>query len=702
MRAESCARRALVRGRIAVLTIAIVFGVAARSGADGTDSPPDVESVTAPAHGDSTLAVGLAARDSTRGVPVPAPDLSRIDPPSVVDFEEQRKRGDVSLELALRGRRPGLLLPLPYFGLPAGSFSVLDAGSRIRPSPMGTVAEVASDATPFAATSYGVGLFDLAVILDNPRDDGVETLDLTALRRGLEPESFTRAGELFAHPPAERAITRVMPGEGARQRRARSALYYGNGDRGVLETGARFTTPSMGKGFGASYAHHEADGISPLHHTRSSRYAFAAGLPRALAHAFWIEGRLYQANVEDQALGIVDVSTSAVGTVVGRAQLDSRDLTLHATAAGERWRSRWTIRAGSAERNRVEPDGSRVNWMFPEWSVRWAGSVERPGGWGALASVQSDSRRIEYRADASPAFASRREEARLGIGLRRSTRGGAGVQADVAGDWRETGAALLDARLCAWGQGGRLSARADLEWAHERPSSVDLLSPNRTLTALYLPDFTKTLHVTSSGDRSLSARRLAGLLARGSCAVSGALSVEAEGSIRRVDDDFGWDLTRLIAADTLFVESIAARRGDGFVSYGAIGFRIDPGLVHFRGIGWSRSGPDHLSPRSASPSRYGGDGTADVRVVLFGGDLSLELGFEIHAQGPRRGVIREPGSVTVDSALRADFGPAGAFLEFTNLLDRSAPSAVYDVVSDRAVSMPGRWFQFGVVWYLFD
>jgi hypothetical protein len=217
-----------------------------------------------------------------------------------------------------------------------------------------------------------------------------------------------------------------------------------------------------------------------------------------------------------------------------------------------------------------------------------------------------------------------------------------------------------------------------------------------------LPDLSKILQISRSGDPTLKPRRLAGSLARGSYSVSRSLAVELEGSLRRVDHDFGWDLTRLDTTDTLYVSTMAGPRGSGWVSHGGIGFQWRPGPVRLHGLGWARGGSDRLSPQAGSPPRYGADGAADFRVVLFRGDLPLEAGFELHAQGPRRGIAREPGWATLDAAIRADFGNAGAFFEFVNVLDRRVPSAVFDVIQDRAVAMPERTFHFGIVWYLLD
>lgn len=679
----------------------VLISTLARGGIARADEAPAAAPGPARSEPDTTLLVRVAAPDTTRvakGVPR---DTIPAAPPSSIDFEEQRKRGDVSLEQAFRARRGALLMPLPVFGAANGSLSIPDAGSRIRSSPLGMVADVATDRTLISATSYGVGIFDLAVALDNPRGDGVETLDFTSLRRGIEPGPFRRAGELFAQPPGDRALTRVMPGEGGRQRRARSAIYYANGEGGVLDTGARLITPSLLRGIGGSYARHEADGVSPLRRGVSSRYALAAGLPRALQHSLWIEGSLFEWDVEDDVLQ-ENPSTSEVTTALARAEISSRDLTLHGRAAGDRWESGWTLRTGTAKRTRVEADGARERWEFPGWALAWDGTLEPSDGWTAIASLHAASRRVEYRVDASPLFDPRREEARFGAGVKRSLGETGGMEIDLAYDWRESSSTLPEARLSLWRQTQRAAARIDLEWAHERPSWVDLLSPERVIIALRLPDKTKRLRLERAGDPTLEARRLAGALARGSYQVSSRITLEAEGSVRRIDDDFGWDLSILDTTDTLFVETRAAARGDGWSSYGALGFVLRPDPFRLRGSAWARGGPDGISPRAGSPPRLGGDAALDFRVTLFRGDLPLEAGIDFHAQGARGGFVDEPGWATVDVSLRADFETAGAFAQYDNVFDHRAPSSIYDLDAGSAVSMPERSFHFGLVWYLFD
>jgi hypothetical protein len=119
-------------------------------------------------------------------------------------------------------------------------------------------------------------------------------------------------------------------------------------------------------------------------------------------------------------------------------------------------------------------------------------------------------------------------------------------------------------------------------------------------------------------------------------------------------------------------------------------------------VGWIRGGSSGLSPQAASPPRYGAEISLDLRVTLFKGDLPLELGYDLHALGPREGLFDEPGSASSDLSIRADFGPAGAFAKFDNVFERRIPSAVYDVAAGAPVSITERLFRFGIVWYLLD
>ncbi len=671
--------------------LGVAVGVAAQP--VGPVSPPAASAASPDTLPPSPLPPGEARRGAPGDTIGPAAR-------ALADVEEQRKRGEFSLGEALRGRRAQLLVPLPLFGMPAGALLVPDAGSKLRASPLGVTADGSTDRTLAAAPNYGVGVFDLAAALDDPRVDGIEMLDVVGWKGDLEPELSLRAGELLAEPRGERAFTRVMPGEATRERRARSALHYANGDAGELETGVRFVSPSLFQGIGASYARHEGDGVEAIRHSLSTRYAAAVGLPRTVGHALWAEGRLFEWTVEDVARGI-NPATSEVEELPARAELATRDVALHGRFAAKRGESAWSVQAGSAKRTRVEPGGLRDRWSLPELSLRWHGSLEAGSGWTALAAVAASSRRIEHHYDATVLVDSRRDEVRGGLGLRRSLGPGLGFQTEAHLDGRETALRVWDGRASLWKGSSRASGRVDLEWFHERPTWVDLLAPARQVVSPR-SDQLRYLELDSSGDPSLKPRRLAGALARASYELSPSIVLQGEGSIRHVKDDFGWDLTRVETTDTLFVTTRAARRGDAWASFGAIGVQVRQGPFGAHGTAWMRGGPGGISPRAGSPSRHGADAAVSLRVVLFDGDLPMEAGVEVHAQGPRRGVIREPGWGSLDAALRADFGPAGAFAEFVNVLDHRIPSGVLDLESGRAVDMPERSFHFGVVWYLVD
>ncbi|HEX5031159.1 MAG TPA: hypothetical protein VFX78_06855, partial [Candidatus Eisenbacteria bacterium] len=163
-----------------------------------------------------------------------------------------------------------------------------------------------------------------------------------------------------------------------------------------------------------------------------------------------------------------------------------------------------------------------------------------------------------------------------------------------------------------------------------------------------------------------------------------------------------WTLTRVATPETLLVDTRAAVRGSGWVSYLGTGLRARTGPARWRAFGWARGGPDDLGPRSGVVPRVGADVAADIRVTFFQGDLPLELGVRGHALGRSHGTIEAAGSFTADLALRADFGPAGGFLEMMNVFDRAVPSSVMELSTGEATPLPGRAFHLGLVWYLFD
>jgi hypothetical protein len=719
--------RAVVLAGMAALACVPMMSFGAR--AQGASSPAPRDSTShAASPGDSTsragspatrdsLALRAARRDSLRAVAAvrdslrlarAAQDSARTmlarrdsvwaDRAGLL-FEDQRKRGEISLEHAWRGRRGAILRSLPLAGVPVGSLSVPDAGSPIRTEPPGSEGMAATDRPLVSAMPFGVGIVDLPVALDSPRAEGEEPLDLIEVEAAPPPAPYRRAGELLADPPAERVFEHAMPGQDARYRRARSALYYGNGDEGELDTAARFASSTFGWGIAGSYARHQADGIAPLHHAKGTRYAVASGLPRALGHTLWIEARAMEWNIDDESIGI-DPNTSEPFEAIGRAEISRRDVLLHGQTGSSDASSAWTARLEEIKRTRVEPTGARERWIFPGVVAVWDGHLDLDPKWSVLAHAEGSSRRIRYDQNAGPIVDGRREEGRLGLALARANPGG-GARLDVAYDARETASSFADARASLWTGRGRMHGRVDLERSHERPSWVDLDTPASTIDSLDVT-FSRRLILTRSGDPSLQPRRLTGGLARGALELSPNVAVSLEGSARYVEDDFGWTLTRVATAETLLVDTRAAARGSGWVSYLGAGLRARTGPARWRAFGWARNGPDELGPRSGVVPRAGADLALDLRVTFFEGDLPLELGLRGHALGPSHGTIEAAGSFTADAALRADFGTAGGFLEMMNVFDRTVPSSVMELSTGEAVPLPGRAFHIGLVWYLFD
>ncbi len=176
---------------------------------------------------------------------------------------------------------------------------------------------------------------------------------------------------------------------------------------------------------------------------------------------------------------------------------------------------------------------------------------------------EAGSGRIEYRDDFST-FHPKISSGRLTAGLRRGT-GARGAAADVAADVREGDESLVDGRLSWWTAAARGRARLDLESAHERPTFVDLLTPEREITYFPTP-FLKSIVFRRAGNPSLRARTLRGALAAASLSVTPRVQAFAYGSLRHVTDDFGWNAHRAESADTVVIEDVAGQRGDGWAA----------------------------------------------------------------------------------------------------------------------------------------
>ena len=111
---------------------------------------------------------------------------------------------------------------------------------------------------------------------------------MTSLSGSLVPGPLSRPGQLLAEPKGVWADAGALPDGTPRMRRAKSALYYGNGYGGEKEVGARFVMPQLGEGISASYVRHEAGGTGPLNHALTKRWTAAVVLPGFLSHKFWI------------------------------------------------------------------------------------------------------------------------------------------------------------------------------------------------------------------------------------------------------------------------------------------------------------------------------------------------------------------------------------------------------------------------------
>lgn len=611
-----------------------------------------------------------------------------------------RKRGLNNLEEVLRGRDAVLLVPTPRYG-PVSAPTVLpDAGTRLRPSPRGVLAERSTDRTLVAGFPYSLAIPDLVTTWDDPEGDGFEIQEFTAFDPSIAPAAFRGAGDLLAAPRAESVHDFAMPGATAGPRRAQSALSYRKGDGDALDTGAWFASPLLARGVAFSYARHASDGLSPFLSHLSTRYLAAAGLPRVGGLSLWLEGARFRRTIE---MDIPSGYAANAGSEIARGEWGSEEIALHARAGQTGLRGAGALRLGRATRTQVDYARGRERWAFPEASLS-ASLIRDSGanGWTWNGSLDVASRQVRYRVDSLPAFDPRFESVRVSAGVGHELASGIHVGLAAAFDARERDRPFADGRLSLWGGGRRGEARIDFESAHERPSWVDRLTPARDSLILFAGPDGETIRLFRSGDPTLRARGLHGALASGRFQAARGLSILGSGSLRRVTDDFGWDLTRTQTPDSIVIQDVARVRGDGWVSMAALGLVLDRAWFAGHGMAWARGGPDALSPRAGSPPRQGLDAALALRAKLFGGDLPLELGAEAHVQGPRRGIIRAPATVAWDGTLRADFGSAAIFFQFSNIFDRRVPSALYEISTDSAVLLPRRTFHFGVVWHLMD
>jgi len=664
-------------------------GTTARTAASPADTT--VRAATPP---DSTVRAAAVPQDTTRAAAARAAATGHVPVARAIDVVAERKVGGGSLEDILPLRRPVFLSPLPLFGPIQGVLALPDGGGPIRLEGVSNAAERATDEPLLGSVELGWGAPWLAFALNDPRTDATETLDLDSLRVIPEPETFLAPGEAVARPePVGPAFPRAEA-DTARGGTARTTLVYRRGSGDAQLTGIRFLTSMFRHTIYASYTRNQANGWAPLDRALAGRYALRAELGRAASHRLELEGLIYERSIRD--------------SVGGASEWDRRHLALRAARYGARSSDRWQIRIGSGKETWIiSPDafapeaGSRERWEFPTIAANalFSWSPTRALTW--IGSVEGASRKVVYRADSLPAFEPRRGEARGHVGSRLALGASAGAGIDAAYDVRETQSGFLDARASLWGSAEGARGRIDVESVHDRPSWVDLLTP-ATLHTFFSPSTFLQTDLSRAGDPSIRPRRLTGALASAGMTPIRGFDVEVSGSYRRVTHDFGWNVSADTVGGVYQVSSLAGERGSGWLSHAALGWEFRRGPIRARGVGWIRGGPDSLSPQSGSPPRRALDAALELRAILFKGDLPLRFGVESHARGPRRGLIREPGRVTWDGTLSADFGAAGVYLRVRDVFDQRPGSAIWDPAAPSGAPLPGRTFQAGVAWSLWD
>jgi hypothetical protein len=650
-----------------------------------------------PTFADSMRKIAKIAQNPPSGPPGPPapPDTLGV----LVRADVERKRGVLHVSELFEGRRPVWVETLPAAAPRFGAPLLVDSGTPVVLDPAPIAAERATDRTTIAdfthlgpGTGFVLGVPGLATSSRVPETEGLDAFDVVAVDSSLAPGPFRSAGAMLARPQAVPYTALAMP-DPPQPYRVRSALLYRKGAGNLLDTAARFSSPLFAHGIAGSYVRHASDELSPFQGTLSTRYDLAIGLTRGGALRSWVEGHLFKMRLEVAN----DTSSGFLPPDRERAEWSAREAALHTLWTGGPFTATAMLRAGEANATQVGYGGERERWEFPDLDAEAHVSVQGAGAWTGSIDLTGAKRRASFRSEEA-SFDPVVRSGRASAGIRNAGERG-GIAADFAADFREGDATLFDGRVSAWGERGRARFRLDAESAHERPTFVDLLTPARIDTLGSLG--TSTLVLSRGGNPDLRARALRGVLGEAAWS-AGASELTAFGSVRRVAGDFGWDATRAVSGDTLFVTDAARERGDGWVWLGAAGGRTVLGPLTARGLAWVRGGTPGLSPQAGSPPKAGIDASLGLRASFFQGDLPLELEVLAHAYGPRHGIVEAPGIATWDARLHTDFGSAGLFLTVTNLLDANVPSAVPRIDTGVAAPLPGRALTAGVVWYILD
>jgi hypothetical protein len=489
-----------------------------------------------------------------------------------------------------------------------------------------------------------------------------------------------------------------------------SALLYEKGAFGVEQAGARFVAPSFGPGVAGAFTWRVSDGAESFLRAADKRYSVAVNLPGAIGFKGRMEADLASRRIENAR---PDPDPTNPRVLSGEALLDDRRLSLHLDRSGPVWEHVLAGEVARSSHTSIDVDSARERWTEPSWTAG-ATSTWRPAeGWTWIATGRATGR--SFQARVGPAltptgtidteFAMTRAEGRVGLAVRHERvrgRSSRSWSADAAYDARDQDLGFLDARIGIAMASPRGVAQLDLESSHERAPWDDRLLPSRDRA--YFDPFVvpKPIRYSVYADPSLVPRRMDGASARTVWHAGSGLELTATGSARRVENDFGWELSREESVDSIVVTDRAVVRGSGWVSHASLSAASSWRSFKIRASGWVRGGSARLATHAGSPPRAGGEGSFEASRALFQGDLPLRFGLDARIAGERTGPIRAPSSATFDASLCADFVNAGVYLRVDDLFDHRVPSGAYELSTDAGAPTLGRRFRFGVIWNLMD
>ncbi|HSQ59097.1 MAG TPA: hypothetical protein VLT84_01470, partial [Acidobacteriota bacterium] len=576
-----------------------------------------------PASTPDSIAASPAAIDSTLAAAVAEAAAAGPERASLaLEILDARRDGATSVRRQWQGRRPVAILRLPLVGDALDRPIALDAGTPLEPW-----RPPSSDRTPVDGFPLYFGAPNAAATLARPATPEGDPFLVDSWGRAPGPRgAFPGPASPVTGAAPEIWWERALLGGSDGAEPTESALAYERGERGLEQTGVRFTAPAFARGIAGAFTRRASDGDGAIVRALETRYVVAAGLPRVGGARTWLEGSIAERRL-DEAIPDPILERLEAGVAEG----ERRHLALHASRPTPSGVLEFEARAASVRHTQVEFDGARERWEEPSWTLRADGSGRAGPAWTWLLAAETTGRTIRSRAGPAVGFSGsvdasfeiHRQEGRLAAGLRRES-GDAREPgtllswgADLAYDVREGSKGLLDARIFAAARGARAAAAIDLASAHERPTWEDLLLPARDRAFADVVVVPKPVRYRIRSDASLGARRLDGVGARAAWSPGRRVRLHATGSIRHVTDDFGWDLLREETSDSLFLTDRARRRGDGWSSHASLGASFDAAHVAARLLGWARGGDRDLAPRAGSPPWAGLDAALDLKATLF-------------------------------------------------------------------------------------